>query len=193
MPYFARVTPNNNDWTSPSGHAGKCPGTPNEPNFECFAGFGFEEWFRNPCFQEMDENGDIWQYGYLQCFKLAKGNHLQNNQDTLFEDVCLWTRYCIDGCEGGNVGQAFPVAYISEIVVLNDESRKEKNAHFFNCFNQIEVQLNNLIGQDAVNEFIHGPGGHSRLNLLNSRIKCKKIIKNFVRCSVTQFLTRPVV
>ena len=71
MGYYTRLTYNSNNWHLPSGPVGKC-GDENSLLWEYTAGFGFEEWYRNPKFQLTDENGLIWQFGYWQCFKKSE-------------------------------------------------------------------------------------------------------------------------
>ncbi len=94
---FTRLTFNKNSWTSPSGPFGKCPGT---NNWECNAGFGFEEWYRSPSFQVIKE-GVKWQYGYLQCFS-NPSTHVAG----VYNDFDLYTRFCETGCLGNNGGVA---------------------------------------------------------------------------------------
>jgi hypothetical protein len=71
-PHGSRLSWNSKGWKIPSGCQGKCYGIGKDPsNFECFAGFGFEEWLFNEDFQRKDE-GVNYQYGFIQCFHKNK-------------------------------------------------------------------------------------------------------------------------
>ena len=155
MAYKTRLTFNSKDWQQPSGAYGKCPG---DNNWECRAGFGFEEWYRNKDFQR-DENGQIWQYGYWQCFK---------NPDTLsagvYEDFTVYTRECPQGCKGNNKGKWYTVARYKKVVVLTAEERIEAVQHFNNQIQHIRQTLQNM-GLDVINYFDGQPDGFPQLNI----------------------------
>jgi hypothetical protein len=88
MAYYTRLTYNSQNWHQPSGPIGKCGGD-NSRLWEYTAGFGFEEWYRNPKFQKKDENRVIWQFGYWQCF-----NNPNNHPAKVEKDFTTYTRKC---------------------------------------------------------------------------------------------------
>jgi len=92
---ITRITFNSSGWINPTGKIDKCIG---KHLFEAQAGFGFEEWWRNPEFVQ-----DGYQYGFLQVLNVIK----QNNHD--FSSLFLYTRK-------GNENRV--VAHLKNIEVL---------------------------------------------------------------------------
>jgi hypothetical protein len=122
-PYGSRLSWNSNGWKNPSGCQGKCYGTGNEAsNFECFAGFGFEEWLFNEDFQAKDK-GVNYQYGFIQCFHKNK-----SRANSLFKVFHIWTRFCKGCCEKSNQGELYKVGTIKNLEVLNfNDFSSDKN------------------------------------------------------------------
>jgi hypothetical protein len=58
MGYYTRLTYDSNNWHLPSGPVGKC-GDENSLLWEYTAGFGFEEWYRNPMLMQENENAKV--------------------------------------------------------------------------------------------------------------------------------------
>jgi hypothetical protein len=113
-PYGSRLSWNSNGWKKPSVGQGKCFGTGNEAsNFECFAGFGFEEWLFNEDFQAKVK-GVNYQYGFIQCFHKNK-----SRANSLFQVFHIWTRFCKGCCEKSNQGEFYNVGTIKNLEVLN--------------------------------------------------------------------------
>jgi hypothetical protein len=158
MGYFTRLTFNSNHWQNPSGPEGKCPGLPGAPLWECSAGFGFEEWYRSENFRRT-ENGDVWQYGYWQCFK-NPGNHAAG----VYADFNVYTRKCIGGCDGANMGTSLHVARYTEITVLSMNERLEAINYFDAALQDIRGNLEQL-GLDVHDTFVGQPNGYPQLNI----------------------------
>jgi len=158
MGHFTRLTFNSNHWQNPSGPDGKCPGSPGSPLWECSAGFGFEEWYRSEKFQRT-ENGEIWQYGYWQCFK-NPGNHAAG----VYADFNVYTRQCTGGCDGSNRGRPLHVAHYTEITVLSREERLEAINYFDVALQDIRGSLQKL-GVDVDDTFVGQPNGYPQLNI----------------------------
>jgi hypothetical protein len=120
-----RLSWNSNGWKNPSGCEGKCYGNGDEPsNFECYAGFGFEEWLFNESFQAKHK-GVNYQYGFIQCFHKNK-----SRANSLFKVFHIWTRFCKGCCEKSSEGKFFKVGMIKnlEVLALNDFS-SDKSFH----------------------------------------------------------------
>ena len=148
---FARITYNSKDWKHPSGPFGKCPKL-----WETEKGFGFEEWYRNESFQK-EEHGEIWQYGYLQCFKSAK-----NHKGITYRNVDLFTRQC--HCGANNILNRFiAVAHYNSIYVLTDKERFIAEEEFGNELQDVRNELIGL-GVDVVNNFDNHPDGLPKIN-----------------------------
>lgn len=148
---FARITFNSNDWKHPSGLFGKCPGL-----WETEKGFGFEEWFRNKSFQK-EENGETWQYGYLQCFKSAK-----NHKGRTFQNVDIFTRQC--HCRAKNIDNRFiAVAHYNSIYVLTDKERIIAEEEFEDELQNVRNELVDL-EVDVINHFDPHPDGLPKIN-----------------------------
>ena len=165
MAYKTRLTFNSKDWQQPSGAYGKCPGT---NNWECIAGFGFEEWYRNKDFQR-DENGQIWQYGYWQCFKNPK-----THPAGVYEDFTVYTRECPQGCTGDNQGKWYKVANYKKVVVLTADERNNAVTIFLNQLQQIRQTLQNM-GVNVNNYFNGQP-----LSKITTGFECPKINIKFL-------------
>lgn len=113
-PHGSRLSWNSNRWKKPSGCEGKCYGSgKNASNFECYAGFGFEEWLFNESYQAIDIDGVNYQYGFIQCF-----HRNRSRANTLFKFFHLWTRRCDGSCEKSNNGQFYKVGLIKNLEVL---------------------------------------------------------------------------
>jgi hypothetical protein len=169
MAYYTRLTYNSQNWQLPSGLIGKC-GNSNSLLWEFTAGFGFEEWYRNPNFQINDENGVTWQYGYWQCFK-NPNNHSQG----VYKDFTAYTRKCKK--EGA---QNIKVAFYTEIRVLSKTERDDSCIVFSNEFAEVRSQLQNLQRRDGRligvnNHFDNQPGGFPQLNI-KFRLKDEKYL-----------------
>ena len=159
MLYYKRLTYNSQNWKLPSGPIGKC-GNNNSLLWEFTAGFGFEEWYRNPNFQINDENGVTWQYGYWQSFK-----NPNNHPAGVYKDFTTYTRKCKR--EGA---QIIRVADYSEITVLSKKERDDCCSLFSNELADVRSQLQNLHRSDrrlidVNNHFDNQPGGFPQLNI----------------------------
>lgn len=155
MSYYTRLTFNSLDWTEPSGEYGKCPGI---NNWECISGFGFEEWYRSNLFQ-INKNGEIWQYGYWQCFKNPR-----TNIPGIYKDFSVYTRFCEDGCTGDNGGRGYLVAKYDEIYVLNENERIAAINIFGNALNSIRNLLFNM-GVDVDDNYDNQPNTFPKINI----------------------------
>jgi hypothetical protein len=156
MAYRTRLTPNTNDWKTPSGRYGKCPGI---NNWECLAGFGFEEWYRSELFRETDEKGKVWQYGYWQCFQT-----LTSHPPGEYIDFTVHTRVCPKGCTGNNKGEWYEVAHYKRVFVLSENERASASIRFANGILQIRKTLGNL-GVDVVSNFDSPPINYYKFNI----------------------------
>lgn len=158
MAYFTRLAFNKNNWQNPSGPEGKCPGLSGSPLWECSAGFGFEEWYRSKNLRRT-ENGEIWQYGYWQCFKNPR-----NHAAGVYADFNVYTRKCIGGCDGSNMGSSLHVARYTEITVLSMNERLE-------AINDFDAALRDIRGQlldfdvNVQERFDNEPNKHPKLNI----------------------------
>ncbi len=162
MGYYTRLTYNSKDWHLPSGPIGKC-GDVNSLLWEYTAGFGFEEWYRNPKFQVKDENGVTWQYGYWQCFK----NH-NNHPARFYKDFDVYTRICNNWQIGPTSN--IKVANYKEIHVLDEKERSSIDRHFQNEIIEIHDFLAQTTKRDVTlvdvnNNFDGEPSGQSRFNI----------------------------
>ena len=112
--YGSRLSWNSLDWLLPSGCSGKCYGSgPDASNFECIAGFGFEEWLFNKEFR-CKQNDIEYQYGFIQCFHNNK-----SKQNYLFEEFLLWSRLCDGSCDRANQGKFYFLGTIKNLEVLD--------------------------------------------------------------------------
>lgn len=82
MSYTARISFNSNLWAEPSGTEGK---STSPTAFESIYGFGFEEWLFCDRNQFKDEDGKIWQYGYIQ------GIAQSIRKPDITQEIDLWT------------------------------------------------------------------------------------------------------
>lgn len=144
----ARITFNTLDWSNPSGKSGKCPGK----LWEKQAGFGFEEWYRNKSFQK-EEEGEIWQYGYLQCFK-----EFNNHKGMTYFDVDFFTRQC-----NGYKSNWILAAKYRSIYVLNDKERMAAVQYFSNELLSIRTELIRM-GIDVASYYDNQPDNYPQLN-----------------------------
>jgi hypothetical protein len=120
--YITRLTHNNNNWTKPSCKDGKCISTGNKRLYEQIAGFGWEEWLFNPK-NRIEENGEIYQYGFLQCF-----NKTPLNEEIIYEKVFLYTRQCFT--ENPKKGTYHLVAKIENLIQLSKKQLDVINIQF---------------------------------------------------------------
>ena len=60
---ISRLSFNTNNWVKPSGLIGK---SSSESTFEFKYGFGFEEWLFNEAYCLIEENGERWNFGYIE-------------------------------------------------------------------------------------------------------------------------------
>ena len=104
--HITRITPNDNNWETPSGNMGKCSGSKDNPLYEHEAGFGWEEWLFN---KENCKND--YQYGFLECF-----NKTNFDQEKIYEEVYLYTRHCVTNI---NIGSYFLIAKINNLTKLS--------------------------------------------------------------------------
>lgn len=104
--YITRITPNNNNWETPSGIEGKCCGSKENRLYEYEAGFGWEEWLFNS-----ENRKNDYQYGFLECF-----NKTNFDQEKIYEEVYLYTRHC--GTNPKN-GLSFLIAKINNLTKLS--------------------------------------------------------------------------
>ncbi len=162
MAYYTRLTYNSKDWHLPSGPIGKC-GDYTSLLWEFTAGFGFEEWYRNPKFQVKDENGVTWQYGYWQCFK-----NPNNHNAGIYEDFEVYTR--INNNPPNTLTRNIKVAIYKKIHVLDQNERSLLDRHFQNEI----IEIRDLLAQtskrdgtliDVNNNFDYEPSGQSRFNI----------------------------
>lgn len=144
--YIARLTHNNNNWTRPSCKDGKCVSKSNKPLYEEKAGFGWEEWLFNPK-NRVEENGEIYQYGFLQCF-----NTTPSNDEKTFEEVFLYTRECFTN--NPKEGTFYLVAKIKNIIKLSKDNADYINLHF-----EQNGNFDSMRNDDCVNKefFDKGP------------------------------------
>lgn len=172
MPYYSRLTYNSLDWKMPSGLEGKCLGH-QRYLFECLAQFGFEEWYRSSDFQ-IEEEGEIWQYGYWQCFNDPNDEYAGNT----LEDFLVYTKRCNGNC--GKYGRCIKVARYSNIYVLSKEERSHIEEYFSESLDVVRnILLNNNVN---VYNFDTLPGGNSRINIkfkLSDEIYCFNDEKEF--------------
>lgn len=141
-PHGSRLSWNSNGWNKPSGCKGKCYGYGDEPsNFECLAGFGFEEWIFNKSFQALDNEGVNYQYGFIQCF-----HKNSSRANTLFKIFHLWTRRCDGCCEKSNNGQFYKVGIVRnlEVLALNNYSNNKGFPNPIEKFNLSSPKLDKL-------------------------------------------------
>jgi hypothetical protein len=164
MAYFARVVFNSINWQLPSGPAGKCKGA---NNWECTCGFGFEEWYRNERFQKIDDEGIVWQYGYLQCFK-----NLTSHQAGVYPDFTLFAKQCKGLCAKNATGEWWTVAHYKNIVVLDEAERSQARLDFALPLQTMRTALNNL-GVDVVKCF----DGQPLSNVTNGVVRPKLNIR----------------
>jgi hypothetical protein len=162
MAYYTRLTYNSKDWRLPSGPIGKC-GDDNSLLWEFTAGFGFEEWYRNPKFQVKDENGVTWQFGYWQCF-----NNPNNHKAAIYKKFDVYTRIC--NYPLNTPTRNIKVANYKEVHVLDEKERSLIHSYFQNEIIEIRGLLaqtsrrdGNLI--DINNNFDGEPSGQSRFNI----------------------------
>ena len=78
----ARLSFNTNGWIKPSGSIGK---SKSETTFEFNYGFGFEEWLFYNSYSYIDENGEKWNFGYIE------GIHKNYKQDDEKNSLQLYT------------------------------------------------------------------------------------------------------
>lgn len=162
MAYYTRLTYNSKDWRLPSGPIGKC-GDDNSLLWEFTAGFGFEEWYRNPKFQVEDKSGVTWQYGYWQCFKNSN-----NHNAGIYEDFEVYTRICNHPQNG--LKRNLKVATYKQIYVLDEAERNLINTYFQNEILEIRGLLVQIVKRDGGvldinNNFDGEPSGQSRFNI----------------------------
>jgi hypothetical protein len=155
MAYQTRLTFNTEAWKNPSGAYGKCPGT---ANWEYRAGFGFEEWYRSEALQRED-NGQIWQYGYWQCFK-----NPQNHAAGIYKNFTVYTRECLQGAKGNNSGLWYKVAHYKQVYVLTESERQQAMQDFKHQLEQIRSTLQTM-GIDVHQYFDGQPDAFPQLNI----------------------------
>jgi hypothetical protein len=144
------------------GPIGKCGGD-NFRLWEYTAGFGFEEWYRNPKFQKEDENGVIWQFGYWQCFKNPK-----NHNAGVYNNFEVYSRIC--NHQQKSLTANTIIAIYKEIHVLDESERRLMDIHFQHEIIEIRDLLAITIKRDGTlidvnNNFDGEPSGESRFNI----------------------------
>jgi hypothetical protein len=139
--YLTRLTPNQNNWTKPSGPAGKC-GLQKKSPYEGKTHFGWEEWLfrdiRNPSLQL---NG--YCYGFIQAF------HGKNKDKTGLENLYLYSREC-DGKNSRNIliGKISNIEIVKSEILTSEESLKIKD-----FIKQVNCDLNNPDFIDYTSDF----------------------------------------
>lgn len=158
--YIARLTYNNNNWIKPSCKDGKCISKSNKPLYEEIAGFGWEEWLFNPE-NRVKENGEIYQYGFLQCF-----NTEPLNEEIIYEKAYLHTRKCEN--KNPKEGTFYLVAKIENLIKLSKENADYINHHF-----EQNGNFDRMRNDDCVNkkEFDKGPLPQPNSYKINSKFK----------------------
>ena len=159
--YITRITNNNNEWINPSN-----AGIEQEENgFVGLNGFGFEEWWRNEQFQ-LIENGDLFQYGFLQSLNIL------NVHPRTIDEVYLYTRI-----EGENR----IVAKLNNLIVLDQVGNIEDiENRFMDGIQNIRDLLLESVGDEAVERFNARPYAGNYLNptircLFNFKVKVENI------------------
>jgi len=139
--YLTRITPNQNNWTKPSGPAGKC-GLQKKSPYEGKTHFGWEEWLfrdlRNPSLQL---NG--YCYGFIQAF------HGKNKDKTGLENLYLYSREC-DGRNSRNIliGKISNIEIVKSEILTTEESLKVKD-----FIKQVNCDLKNPDFIDYTSDF----------------------------------------
>jgi hypothetical protein len=115
--YITRITPNDNNWETPSGINGKCCGSKEQPLYEYEAGFGWEEWLFNK-----ENRKNDYQYGFLECF-----NKTNFDKEKIYEEVYLYTRQC---SINPKIGASFIIAKINNLTKLSRNEAFQINDTF---------------------------------------------------------------
>ena len=131
---ITRLTWNSKNWVIPSGRDNKCKG---KSNYECIAGFGWEEWLFNEN-HIVDINGTEYQYGFIQCF------NSQAHLNKTFKELHLYTRMCNGNCSSNSKGVLLYVGMIKDLEVITDQ---DPNYHQLIRFNSNRMRTE--IPQDA--------------------------------------------
>jgi hypothetical protein len=148
-PYGSRLSWNCLDWVFPSGCSGKCYGSgPSPSNFECIAGFGFEEWLFNVEFRCF-ENGVEYQYGFIQCF-----HNNRSKQNHVFEEFLLWTRMCDGSCDKVNRGKFYFLGTIENLEVLDFEFDYNKLTCLKNPIDFLVNETNPKLSEDVKSKLL---------------------------------------
>jgi hypothetical protein len=104
MPFFTRLTPNENQWRNPSGRNWKCQGN----LYEAEHGFGWEEWLLK----------DYWD-GKQICKGFIQALNGQNHHIEQIDELHLCTRICF----GNEQATLFYVGNIKNIRVIPPDQR----------------------------------------------------------------------
>ena len=146
MPYTARVSFNSNNWERPSGIAEKSPY--HGSAYEARYGFGFEEWLFCKRNRFQNENGEIFQYGYLQ--------GIAESDDSLNEemDIDLWT---LQFLTSGNPNPRYYIATIKNWEWVNFEENRNIINRSPALIDKMLVELLNVLPQrfhgNCISEF----------------------------------------
>ena len=128
--YINRITPNDNNWETPSGFNGKCCGSKENQLYESVAGFGWEEWLFNK-----ENRKNDYQYGFLECF-----NKTNFDQEKVYEEVYLYTRQCDTYT---NNGSSFLIAKINNLTKLSRDEAFAINDTFKGNIARMRTQCQN--------------------------------------------------
>jgi hypothetical protein len=128
--YITRITPNYNNWETPSGINGKCCGSKEQPLYEYEAGFGWEEWLFNK-----ENRKNDYQYGFLECF-----NKTNFDQEKIYEEVYLYMRRCDTHT---NSGSSFLIAKINNLTKLSRDEAFAINDTFKDKITRMRTECQN--------------------------------------------------
>lgn len=160
--YIARLTYNGNGWQSPSCKDGKCKSTGKKPLYEETAGFGWEEWLFCPE-NRIEENGIIYQYGFLQCF-----NNNAFNEEITYGQVYLHTRKC--DAKNSTKGVFYVVAKIENLIRLS-----KKDADFINQTFQENGNFARMRNDDCVKKGHFDAGPKPGPYKINTKFKVDEV------------------